>query len=87
MSNQAATYNEAVQSFQSGTPVVNSAITATTTIFTIFLILLSFGSLSFTLLGDIKKKSLISYLISAIVASLSIGFGAVHVMNFVGVYI
>ncbi|KAI5949069.1 hypothetical protein KGF57_004899 [Candida theae] len=74
MSNRVAAYNEAVQAFQAGTPVVNSAITTTTTVFTLFLLLLSFGSLSFTLLGDIKKKSLLSYLISAIVASLSVGF-------------
>ncbi|CAL1181309.1 unnamed protein product [Candida parapsilosis] len=87
MSNQGIPYNEATQLFHSSTPVVNSAITTTTTIFTIFLILLSFGSLSFNLLGDIKKKSFLSYLISATVAALSIGFSAVYVMNYVGVYI
>lgn len=68
-------------------PVQLSSITSATTIFTALLLLISFGSLAMALLGDVKKKSPIVYLLNAIIASIAVGLSAVYVCNFVGVYI
>ncbi|KAL6451346.1 hypothetical protein SBY92_002686 [Candida maltosa Xu316] len=81
-------YNEFSRLFFSGSsPVELSNITTSTIIFTVTLVLLSFGSLANALLGDVKKKNPIVYLLNAIVASISIGLSAIYVSNFVGVYI
>lgn len=68
-------------------PVESSPFTTYTTVFTVLLLLLAFGSLSMALLGDVKQKSAVSYTLNAIVASISIGLSAIYVSNYVGVYI
>lgn len=56
-------------------------------LFTLLLVLIAFASLSMTLLGDVKKKSLVSYLSNSIIASISVALGSIYIANFVGVYI
>ncbi|RCK65025.1 hypothetical protein Cantr_00769 [Candida viswanathii] len=83
-----APYNEYAKLFDiNSSPVQLSAITNATTIFTALLLLISFGSLAMALLGDVKKKNPVVYILNAIVASVSVGLSAVYVSNFVGVYI
>lgn len=83
-----APYNEYAKLFDiNSTPVQLSSITSTTTIFTALLLLICFGSLAMALLGDVKKKNPVVYLLNAIIASISVGLSAVYVSNFVGVYI
>lgn len=54
---------------------------------TIILSIVAFFSLSLALLVNIKNKSHVSYVLNAIVASLSIGMGSILVSNYAGVYI
>ena len=83
-----APYNEYASLYDVGSsPVESSPFTAYTTVFTVLLLLLAFGSLSMALLGDVKQKSAVSYTLNAIVASISIGLSAIYVSNYVGVYI
>ncbi|CAI5759692.1 unnamed protein product [Candida verbasci] len=83
-----STYDDYAKLFNlDSTPVEQSSITSSTTYFTIFLILISFSFLSMTLLGDIKNKSFITYLINSIVTSICVGLTVIYVSNYVGVYI
>lgn len=68
-------------------PVQNTPQTTTTFLITTSLLLLAFGSLSMTLLGDVKSKKFVTYLFNSLIALVSIGFSAIYVMNYVGVYI
>ena len=83
-----ALYNEYARLYDVGSsPVESSPFTTYTTVFTVLLLLLSFGSLSMALLGDVKKKNPVGYTLNAIIASISIGLSAIYVSNYVGVYI
>ncbi|KAG2734140.1 hypothetical protein G9P44_002146 [Scheffersomyces stipitis] len=68
-------------------PVEASAVTRSSALLTLLLLVIAFFSLSLALIGDRKKKSPLAYIVYAAVASLSIGYGSVCVSNFVGVYI
>ncbi|KAI5958518.1 uncharacterized protein KGF55_005778 [Candida pseudojiufengensis] len=73
-SNKSPLYLEYLEQFKTSPPLENSKITNSTALFTIFLLLLAFGSLSIALLGDIKKKNFITFLLNSIVASISVGY-------------
>ncbi|RLV91701.1 Protein disulfide-isomerase MPD1 [Spathaspora sp. JA1] len=81
-----APYEEFIKLFLvESSPVHLHAISAKTTISTILLILVAFGSLSVIFLGgDAKKRDIPSYILYSLVASLSIGLSAIEISNFVG---
>ncbi|EGV61308.1 hypothetical protein CANTEDRAFT_116974 [Yamadazyma tenuis ATCC 10573] len=54
---------------------------------TVLLLVLTLLSLATALMVNLKNKSHVSYLVSASIASLSIGFGSILLSNYVGVYI
>lgn len=56
-------------------------------LFSFILTNLAFVALSAALLTDVKSQSIRSYFTNALIASASIGYGAVAVSNYVGVYV
>lgn len=79
-------YVDLVQDFvENSKEILPSKLSQYQLLITLLLALLSFVSVSLTLLN--RKGSFLTYLVSAIVASISIALTSIYACNFFGVYI
>lgn len=82
-----ASYEEYTQLFAEAETITISAVYNHLGLVVALLGILGFFSTSFALLINLKNKNHISYVLNSLIASISIGLGAVMLSNYVGVYI